>query len=222
MRMCLERLPKSELHGQKPIVTLPTKAALAQFESQQKTRPIPPQANAPRGQAPMQPMQGNFPPQQQHPQSHPPRMMMPPNAPPGNFRPMQPQNMPMQNQGPPRMQVAIEQILFSLTNDSQQSKFKNQLLQWNSIKCVHDWWIHVQFNCFCIAILCQEIKEIYFLEQEVKKLTSPTFENILINLSNPHFSSISIKWLNETGLPTLMRRKKWYKKSVWPQMLSLS
>lgn len=138
MRMCLERLPKSELHGQKPIVTLPTKAALAQFESQQKTRPIPPQANAPRGQAPMQPMQGNFPPQQQHPQSHPPRMMMPPNAPPGNFRPMQPQNMPMQNQGPPRMQVAIEQILFSLTNDSQQSKFKNQLLQWNSIKCVHD------------------------------------------------------------------------------------
>lgn len=118
MRMCLDRLPKSELHGQKLVVTLPTKAALAQFESLQKTRPIPPQTNAPRGQAPMQPMQGNFPPQQSHPQSHPQRMMMPPNGPPGNFRPMPPQNMQMQNQGPPRMQVDIEPILFSLVNQS--------------------------------------------------------------------------------------------------------
>ncbi|XP_031637360.1 cleavage and polyadenylation specificity factor subunit CG7185 isoform X1 [Contarinia nasturtii] len=112
MRMCLERLPKNELHGQKPIVTLPTKAALAQFESQQKTRPIPPTTNPSRGQAPMQPgpMQGNFP---QGPQVHgPPRMMMP-NGPSGpGFRPqhMPPQNMGMPpNQGPPRMQQPMMQ-----------------------------------------------------------------------------------------------------------------
>lgn len=121
MRMCLDRLPKNDLHGQKPIVTLPTKAALAQFESQQKTRPIPPAPNATRGpQAPMQPggpMQGNqgFP--GQGPQG-PPRMMMPngPNGP-GGFRPqhMPPQNMGMPpNQGPPRMQVAIKNILFDI------------------------------------------------------------------------------------------------------------
>lgn len=107
MRMCMDRLPKNDLHGQKPTVTLPTKQALAQFESQQKTRPIPPTANAPRCQTPMQnQMPGNFPPQQ-GPQNHPPRMMMPPSAPPGNFRPMPPQNMSM-NPGPPRMQVAIK------------------------------------------------------------------------------------------------------------------
>lgn len=117
MRMCLDRLPKNDLHGQKPIVTLPTKAALAQFESQQKTRPIPPAPNASRGQAPMQPggpMPNQFP--GQGPQG-PPRMMMPngPNGP-GGFRPqhMPPQNMGGMppNQGPPRMQVAIKNILF--------------------------------------------------------------------------------------------------------------
>lgn len=110
MRMCMDRLPKNEMHGQKPVVTLPTKNALAQFESQQKTRPIPPPTNAPRGPAPMQggPMQGNnnFPPNQ--PQNHPPRMMMP-NGPPG-FRPQHmPQNMgpmPPNQCPPPRMQVA--------------------------------------------------------------------------------------------------------------------
>lgn len=42
MRMCLDRMPKKELHGQHPVVTLPTKQALNQFESQQKTRPVPP------------------------------------------------------------------------------------------------------------------------------------------------------------------------------------
>lgn len=116
MRMCLERLPKNDLHGQKPIVTLPTKAALAQFESQQKTRPIPPTPNTSRGppmQGPGGPMQGNAYPGQ-GPQG-PPRMMMPngPNGP--GFRPhnMPPQNMGMPpNQGPPRMQVAIKHIQF--------------------------------------------------------------------------------------------------------------
>lgn len=129
MRMCLDRMPKNDLHGQKPIVTLPTKAALAQFESQQKTRPIPPAPNAnQRGQAPMQPggpMQSNqgFP-GQGGPQG-PPRMMMPngPNGPggQGGFRPqhMQPQNMGMPpNQGPPRMQVAIKNILFDIFGQS--------------------------------------------------------------------------------------------------------
>lgn len=118
MRMCLERLPKNDLHGQKPIVTLPTKQALNQFEAQQKTRPLPPSSNAPRGQAPMQgPMQGgnfNGPP---GPQGHPPRMMMP-NGPPGGYRPqhMPPQNMQGMgpNQCPPRMQVSI-QTLFQFT-----------------------------------------------------------------------------------------------------------
>lgn len=30
MRLCLERLPKKELHGQSPVVTFPSKAALSQ------------------------------------------------------------------------------------------------------------------------------------------------------------------------------------------------
>lgn len=49
MRLCMDRLPKKTLHGQVPVVTLPTKQALNQFESQQKTRPNPPPPNAPRG-----------------------------------------------------------------------------------------------------------------------------------------------------------------------------
>jgi cleavage and polyadenylation specificity factor subunit 6/7 len=42
MRIVLENLPKKDLNGQAPVVTLPTKQALNQFESQQKTRPTPP------------------------------------------------------------------------------------------------------------------------------------------------------------------------------------
>ena len=30
MRICMERLPKKELHGQNPVVTFPTKQALNQ------------------------------------------------------------------------------------------------------------------------------------------------------------------------------------------------
>lgn len=55
MRLCMDRLPKKTLHGQVPVVTLPTKQALNQFESLQKTRPNPPPQNAPRG-----PMQNNM------------------------------------------------------------------------------------------------------------------------------------------------------------------
>lgn len=112
LRLVLERLPKKELHGQAPVVTYPTKQALNQFESLQKTRPVPPpqQNGPPRGPAPPQMGVGvAMPPghpQQGMPPGHPPRMMNP-NMPPGQFRP---QHMPPgppvgPNQGPPRMQV---------------------------------------------------------------------------------------------------------------------
>lgn len=109
MRLCMDRLTKNDLHGQKPIVTLPTKQALNQFESQQKTRPVPPPGgNVPRGQTPTGGQVGGF---QGGPPQHPGPRMMPPNGPP-NYRPqhMPPQNMqgPMgPNQGPPRMQVDL-------------------------------------------------------------------------------------------------------------------
>ncbi|XP_019772268.1 cleavage and polyadenylation specificity factor subunit 6 isoform X3 [Dendroctonus ponderosae] len=41
MRKCLELMPKKELNGQSPHVTLTTKQALSIFESQSKTRPTP-------------------------------------------------------------------------------------------------------------------------------------------------------------------------------------
>lgn len=106
MRIVMERLSKKELHGQVPVVTYPTKQALNQFESQQKTRPVPPQQNGPRGPIPNM---GGMPqhPVQGAPPGHQPRMMNP-NMPPGQFRPQHmPQNMqgpPGPNQGPPRMQ----------------------------------------------------------------------------------------------------------------------
>lgn len=51
MRMVMDRLCKKDLHGQNPVVTLPTKQALNNFEAQQKTRPLPPQPpmNGPPG-----------------------------------------------------------------------------------------------------------------------------------------------------------------------------
>lgn len=118
MRLCMERLPKKDLHGQNPVVTLPTKQALSQFESQQKTRPVPPTTNGPRAPGPIMsggPPQsggGGFP-----PPGHQPRMMNP-NGPPQyrpTYTPSHQQNMqggPMQNQGPPRMQVSISKLFF--------------------------------------------------------------------------------------------------------------
>lgn len=113
MRMCMDRLSKKELHGQNPVVTLPTKQALNQFESQQKTRPIPPTVNGPRG--PPNNMSG--PPQHDNlpPPGHQPRMMNPQDGGPGQFRsPHMMQNMqgpggPGPNQGPPRMQPPMHQ-----------------------------------------------------------------------------------------------------------------
>lgn len=106
MRLCMERLPKKDLHGQNPVVTLPTKQALSQFESQQKTRAVPPTVNnGPRPPGPiMSGPQTGFP-----PPGHPPRMMGNPNGGPPQYRPPHMQGPPMQgppvqNQGPPRMQ----------------------------------------------------------------------------------------------------------------------
>lgn len=116
MRMVMDNLPKKELNGQTPIVTLPTKQALNNFESQQKTRPTPP---APSNQKPMGMMNPNMPPQNMmnqrmmNPggpmrgpmQMHPGPMRMPGNGPPMNGPPMN--NMPPRfqnnwNNGPPR------------------------------------------------------------------------------------------------------------------------
>lgn len=107
MRLCLDRMSKKEMHGQMPVVTLPTKQALNQFESQQKTRPVPPAGAVQRGQTPTSGPMGGYQ-NSGPPQGHPPRMM-PPNGPPGYRPQMPPQNMqgPMgHNQGPPRMQVS--------------------------------------------------------------------------------------------------------------------
>lgn len=109
MRLCMDRLPKKDLHGQSPVVTLPTKQALNQFESQQKTRPVPPTTNGPGPRVPGPGLLPSGPPQSSGYQStgHQPRMMNP-NGPP-QYRPhnMQQQSMqgpPGPNQGPPRMQ----------------------------------------------------------------------------------------------------------------------
>jgi len=53
LRLLMDQMPKKELHGQKPEVTYATKAALAQFESQSKTRaPGPPPGQGPPGTLP--------------------------------------------------------------------------------------------------------------------------------------------------------------------------
>ncbi|XP_039964851.1 cleavage and polyadenylation specificity factor subunit 6 isoform X1 [Bactrocera neohumeralis] len=113
LRLVLERLPKKELHGQAPVVTYPTKQALNQFESLQKTRPVPPsqQNGPPRGPAP--PNMGVGGPMPPHPggqgvpPGHPPRMINP-NMAPGQYRPQHMQQGPPvgPNAGPPRMQQA--------------------------------------------------------------------------------------------------------------------
>lgn len=90
MRIVMENLSKKELNGQSPVVTLPTKQALNQFESQQKTRPTPPAV--PPNQKPMG-NQGMMNPSMGGPQGMHPRMMNP--NPMMRGGPMQ-----MQNSGP--------------------------------------------------------------------------------------------------------------------------
>jgi cleavage and polyadenylation specificity factor subunit 6/7 len=110
MRMTMENLPKKDLNGQNPIVTLPTKQALNQFEAQQKTRPTPPAA--PNQQkpgmggmmgGPQGPMGGMGPQGGMPPQGMPPHQrMMNPNGPPMRGPPMQMQGPPGPGmQGPP-------------------------------------------------------------------------------------------------------------------------
>lgn len=79
MRVVMENLPKKELNGQNPVVTLPTKQALNQFESQQKTRPtppVPPNSGKPMGMGMSVMGMQNMPPQNMHQQR-----MMNPNGP---------------------------------------------------------------------------------------------------------------------------------------------
>lgn len=100
MRIVMDNLSKKELNGQTPVVTLPTKQALNQFESQQKTRPTPP---TPSNQKPMGMMGNpNMPPQGMMN----PRMMNPGGPGPMRGGPMNMQPMPMQRMpgnGPPPM-----------------------------------------------------------------------------------------------------------------------
>lgn len=115
LRAVLDQLPKKEMHGQAPVVTYPSKQALTQFESLQKTRPVPPpqQNGPPRGPAPPSmgggPMPTGHPggPQGGGPPGHPPRGM---NSimQPGQYRPQHMSQVPQvggPNSGPPRMQV---------------------------------------------------------------------------------------------------------------------
>lgn len=88
MRIVMENLSKKELNGQTPVVTLPTKQALNQFESQQKTRPTPPVP--PNNQKPMGGPNMGMNPGMGGPQGMHPRMM----------NPMMRGPMPMQNAGP--------------------------------------------------------------------------------------------------------------------------
>lgn len=108
MRMCLERLPKKELHGQLPVVTLPTKQALNQFESQCKTRSTPSTNTGSRGSHQGGQHSGQHSHQHQsgpsgpHNQHGPPRMVMTP--PQGMRGPMPPPGLtPPRMQGPPPM-----------------------------------------------------------------------------------------------------------------------
>lgn len=115
MRIVMDQLSKKELHGQNPLVTLPTKQALNNFEAQQKTRPTPPtpQPGPPGGRGPVPPqMQGGPPQGPPGPQMQGPPRMMGPNGPQGPpFRPpMGPMGPGMQGPGPgmpPRMQVSF-------------------------------------------------------------------------------------------------------------------
>jgi len=96
LRTLMDNLPKKELHGQRPEVTYATKAALAQFESQSKTRSPGPPPGAP-GMPPGMPPNGARMPGMP-PGLPPPRMRGPP--PPGAIR-GPPPGMPYAPRGPP-------------------------------------------------------------------------------------------------------------------------
>jgi cleavage and polyadenylation specificity factor subunit 6/7 len=89
MRLVMENLSKKELNGQNPVVALPTKQALNQFESQQKTRPTPPVPPNQKTGPGMGGMGGGI-----GPPNHGPQRMMNPN-------PMMRGPNPMMNHGGP-------------------------------------------------------------------------------------------------------------------------
>jgi cleavage and polyadenylation specificity factor subunit 6/7 len=93
MRLLIEKLGKEELHGQAPVVTYATKQALAQFESQSKTRAPPPSEQQTQQQLPQfQPHYGG-----------PPRMQGPPAGIRGPIMGMPPRGPPPHMIGPPHI-----------------------------------------------------------------------------------------------------------------------
>ena len=87
MRAVMEKLPKTELHGQVPVVTYATKQALYQFESQSKTRPPPPGSGPPNGRGPEPHGRGPPPPHHHHGGGPPPHRGPPRGGPPPIDRP---------------------------------------------------------------------------------------------------------------------------------------
>ncbi|XP_017011901.2 cleavage and polyadenylation specificity factor subunit 6 isoform X1 [Drosophila takahashii] len=140
LRAVLDQLPKKEMHGQAPVVTYPSKQALTQFESLQKTRPVPPpqQNGPPRGPAPPSmgggPMPSGHPggPQGGGPPGHPPRGM---NSimQPGQYRPQHMSQVPQvggPNSGPPRMQPPMHPQGGLMGNQQPPPRYPSSQGQW--------------------------------------------------------------------------------------------
>ncbi|XP_032599213.1 cleavage and polyadenylation specificity factor subunit 6 isoform X3 [Drosophila grimshawi] len=134
LRTVLDQLPKKEMHGQTVVVTYPSKQALTQFESLQKTRPVPPpqQNGPPRGPAPPN-MGGPMPPHPGVPQGGPPghAPRMNPSMQPGQYRPHMsqvPQVGP--NSGPPRMQPPMHQQGGPMGNQQPPPRYPPAQGQW--------------------------------------------------------------------------------------------
>lgn len=110
MRLVQDRLPKKELHSQAPVVTYPTKQALLQFESLQKTRPVPPtQQNGPiRAAAPPSLMSNSLLPSHGLPQNvagNHQGLIRNANMMPGQYRLQHMSPNAMSSNGPQRLQV---------------------------------------------------------------------------------------------------------------------
>ncbi|XP_017095329.2 cleavage and polyadenylation specificity factor subunit 6 isoform X1 [Drosophila bipectinata] len=139
LRSVLDQLPKVEMHGQAPVVTYPSKQALTQFESLQKTRPVPPpqQNGPPRGPAPPNMSGGPMAshpggPQGGGPPGHPPRNMQPIMQP-GQYRPQHMSQVPQvggPNSGPPRMQPPMHPQGGLMGNQQPPPRYPSAQGQW--------------------------------------------------------------------------------------------
>jgi len=103
MKKVMEALPKKSLQGQNPVVTLANKQNLLQFESQSKTRPVPPPA---KPQAPVAAPPASYRPPLGAPGGRPagPPVNVPPpgfGAPPPGLRPPPMSHPPPGLRGPP-------------------------------------------------------------------------------------------------------------------------